>query len=61
MAIADVYDALVSERPYKPAFSCEEAEVIIKKDSGTAFDPLIIEVFNKVREEFADIAKNNKG
>lgn len=57
MAIADVYDALVSERPYKPAFTCEEAEAIIKKDSGTAFDPLIVDVFNEIKEEFAAIAE----
>ncbi|MDR2732078.1 MAG: response regulator, partial [Fibromonadaceae bacterium] len=35
MAVADVYDALVSVRPYKKAFTCEEAEAIIQKDSGT--------------------------
>jgi putative two-component system response regulator len=57
MAIADVYDALVSERPYKPAFSCEEAAEIIKKDSGIAFDPLIVNVFNEIKVEFASIAK----
>jgi len=61
MAIVDVYDALVSERPYKPAFSNEEAEEIIKNDAGAAFDPLIIDIFNDVKEEFAAIAKNNKG
>jgi len=57
MAIADVYDALVSERPYKPAFTCEQAEEIIQKDSGVAFDPLIVDVFNEIKEEFAAIAK----
>jgi len=61
MAIADVYDALVSERPYKPAFTCEEAEDIIKKDSGAAFDPLIVDVFNEVKREFAAIAESNRG
>jgi len=61
MAIADVYDALVSERPYKPAFTCEEAEEIIKKDSGISFDPHIVDVFNGVKGEFAAIAESNKG
>jgi putative two-component system response regulator len=52
MAIADVYDALISERPYKKAFSHEGAVEIIKKDSGTAFDPILADVFLKVAEDF---------
>jgi putative two-component system response regulator len=59
MAIADVYDALVSKRPYKPGFPCEQAEEIIQKDSGTFFDPKIIEIFIKVKEEFAAITKKD--
>jgi len=57
MAIADVYDALVSERPYKPAFTCEEAAEIIQQDSGISFDPLIINVFNEIKGEFASVTK----
>jgi len=57
MAIADVYDALVSERPYKPAFGCEQAEEIIQKDSGVYFDPVIVNVFNEVKRDFANIAE----
>jgi putative two-component system response regulator len=45
MAIIDVYDALVSERPYKIAFSQEEAFNLITEMSGEHFDPLIVEVF----------------
>ena len=52
MAIADVYDALVSTRPYKKPFTHEEAVEIIKKDSGTHFDPRIIEAFIEVSEDF---------
>jgi len=58
MALVDVYDALVSERPYKPAITCDEAAEIITKDSGAAFDPLIVDVFNEIKEEFAQIVKN---
>jgi putative two-component system response regulator len=47
MAIADVYDALTSERPYKKAFSHEEAVRIIAEGSGTQFDPALIEVFSR--------------
>lgn len=55
MAIADVYDALVSERPYKKAFSAEEAVKIITEGTGTQFDPHIIDVFKKVQEQFAAV------
>jgi putative two-component system response regulator len=50
MAIVDVYDALVSERPYKKAFSEEEAMNIIMQSSGTHFDPRITQLFYEVRE-----------
>ncbi|MCL2071319.1 MAG: response regulator [Oscillospiraceae bacterium] len=52
MAIADVYDALVSKRPYKKAFTHEQAVDIIKKDSGTHFDPKVVEAFLGVADEF---------
>jgi putative two-component system response regulator len=45
MAIADVYDALVSERPYKEAFTHERSVEIILENKGTQFDPEIVEVF----------------
>jgi len=45
MAIIDVYDALVSDRPYKNAFSHEKALAIITEDAGSHFDPQIAEVF----------------
>jgi putative two-component system response regulator len=52
MAIADVYDALVSERPYKKPFSAEEAVKIIMEGSGTQFDPMIADVFYSVKNRF---------
>jgi putative two-component system response regulator len=45
MAIADVYDALISARPYKQAFLHEDAVKIIKAGAGTHFDPNLVEVF----------------
>jgi HD-GYP domain-containing protein (c-di-GMP phosphodiesterase class II) len=42
----------VSERPYKKPFTHEEAMEIIKKDSGTHFDPKIIEAFLNVADDF---------
>ncbi|MDR0293378.1 MAG: response regulator [Oscillospiraceae bacterium] len=52
MAIADVYDALVSERPYKEAYSPETAERIIMSDAGKHFDPELAETFYAVRDQF---------
>jgi len=52
MAIADVYDALTSMRPYKEAFSHEEAVRIITNSSGTQFDPVLIELFIKNADRF---------
>jgi len=57
MAIIDVYDALVNERPYKKAFTHEEAVSIISKSSGTHFDPEIVKVFISVNEKLK--ADNN--
>jgi len=45
LAIADVYDALRSERTYKPPYDKEKAIGIIKEESGTHFDPEIVEAF----------------
>jgi len=58
MAIADMYDALISVRPYKKAFSAEESARIIIEGAGAHFDPAIIAVFKKLTGSFADIARN---
>jgi len=52
MAIVDVYDALVSERPYKKPSTHEQAIEIIKKESGMHFDPKIVEIFLNVADDF---------
>lgn len=51
MALADVFDALVSKRCYKEAFSYDKAFSIIKESLGSHFDPKLGEVFIKCREE----------
>ncbi|MGA2544921.1 MAG: two-component system response regulator [Rectinemataceae bacterium] len=56
MAIADVYDALISARVYKRAFTHEETLDIIKKGIGTHFDPDIALVFMEISEQFRKIA-----
>ena len=53
MAFADVYDALISERPYKKAFSHEEAVKIIMDGAGTQFDPFIADVFFEIKDQFS--------
>ncbi len=55
MAIVDVYDALVSERPYKKPFSDSEAVDIIMKQAGLQFDPVITEVFFTIKDQFKAI------
>jgi len=55
MAIVDVYDALVSERPYKRAFTHEEACKIIEDGAGTHFDPLLVGAFQKIKDEFGRV------
>ncbi|GBU29443.1 two-component system response regulator [Treponema sp. R8-4-B8] len=52
MAIADVYDALTSERPYKKAFTHEEAVRIITEGSGSQFDPVLVELFARNSQKF---------
>ena len=52
MAIADVYDALISERCYKKAYPCAEAFEIIRSEAGHHFDPQLAQVFLAHKEEF---------
>ncbi|HZW98549.1 MAG TPA: HD-GYP domain-containing protein [Trueperaceae bacterium] len=42
MAVADVYDAVTSERAYRPAWSPDDARSLLQRDSGTAFDPNVV-------------------
>ncbi|MCL1808927.1 MAG: response regulator [Clostridiales bacterium] len=57
MAVADVYDALVSVRPYKEAFTHEKSCKIIEESAGAHFDPVLVDVFRGVETEFAKIAQ----
>jgi HD-GYP domain-containing protein (c-di-GMP phosphodiesterase class II) len=51
-AVVDVYDALTSKRPYRPAWTVEKAIEHIRKQSGKHFDPEIVEAFlNLISEE----------
>jgi putative two-component system response regulator len=60
MAIADVYDALVSERPYKQPLSHAEAMRIIKEASGTHFDPTLVYTFVSLADKIAAVPKDER-
>ena len=61
VAIADAYDAMATDRPYKKALSIEECEAILKKTAGKMYDPALIDVFVDrhlgalYREEYDDL------
>lgn len=55
MAVADVFDALVSKRSYKNSFSLEDAFEQLEKASGTQFEPLIVELFINQKEAVKQI------
>lgn len=56
MAVADVYDALITERVYKSAVPHDEAVKIIKEESGKHFDPAVVDVFLDVAGKFRETA-----
>ena len=56
MAIADVFDALVSKRCYKEPMPIDDAINIIIKDAGSHFDPYLVEVFKTVIPLFKEAA-----
>jgi len=58
MALADVYDALISKRVYKPAFSHDKAKEIIKLGTASHFDPAVVEAFLAVEQQFIKIASD---
>jgi len=56
LAVADVFDALVSKRSYKEPFSFDKAMEIIKEGSGTHFDPKVVESFIHMRDTIKSVA-----
>ena len=59
VALADVYDALISDRPYKKALTHDEASNMIESEKGSHFDPDIVEAFVSCKEQFKAIAEAN--
>jgi putative two-component system response regulator len=60
-AIADVYDALTSARPYKEAWSHERAVAEILGQAGTQFDPVLVDIFHDLSGQFADVRRRFAG
>lgn len=60
MALADVFDALISERCYKARFTLDEAFTIIEESSGTHFDPQLVTLFLGLRPEIEEYVKNDR-
>ena len=58
MSVADVYDALTSERCYKPAFSHEKSTAIILEGRGTQFDPDVVDAFDQISDQFAQTRRD---
>ena len=57
MALADVYDALISKRVYKEAFSHHKSAELIAGMKGSHFDPCIVDAFEQLKDEFKAIAE----
>ncbi|MDD5423793.1 MAG: HD domain-containing protein [Candidatus Omnitrophica bacterium] len=60
VALADVFDALTSKRPYKRAYGFDEAISIIKEESGTHFDPDVVKSFMKRKKTIRKIWKSKR-
>ena len=57
MAVADVYDALISKRVYKPAFSHDKAMGILREGAGSHFDADVIAALNACEDQFKAVAE----
>ncbi len=59
VALADVYDALTTKRPYKEPFSEEQTNEIIEESRGKHFDPKVVDVYFENRERFREIRRRD--
>ena len=56
MAVADVFDALLSQRCYKSAMSLDTAYGIMERETGSHFDPVVMKAFWEAKEELEKVA-----
>jgi len=59
-AVADVFDALISERPYKPPLTLRESFTVIRNERGTHFDPAVVAAFTGIKQEILSIVEQYK-
>lgn len=59
MAVADAFDAMLSERPYRKAYSKKKAVEELRENSGTQFDPKIVEAFLEVLSKEPGLTQNS--
>ena len=59
-AVADVFDAVTSVRPYKPAFSNEKAMQILREGRGSQFDPRVVDAFFERQEEILAVQASHR-
>ncbi len=55
VTVADVFDAITSERPYKPAYPADAARAMINADSGKHFDPVVVEAFQRCFDQMVRV------
>jgi HD-GYP domain-containing protein (c-di-GMP phosphodiesterase class II) len=60
LAVADVYDALTSKRPYKAPMSHEKSSQLIREGSGTQFDPRVVAAFSRRAEDFRRLMEQGR-
>jgi HD-GYP domain-containing protein (c-di-GMP phosphodiesterase class II) len=59
VSVADVYDALTSERPYKSAWDAEAAKEAIEAGSGSQFDPAVVDSFRRRFDSFLAVQRQH--
>ena len=59
LSVVDCFDALTSDRPYRPALSTEDAIAILVQRRGTMYDPLIVDRFIEAQQELSEIASTS--
>ncbi len=59
LSVVDCYDALTSDRPYRPRMAVEDAITILLQRRGTMYDPLIVDKFIEAQEELSEIAEGS--
>ncbi len=60
MAVADAFDAMTSDRPYRPGMPVEKVDEIFQSGGGKQWDPEVINAYFTARDDILDIARNER-